>query len=70
MIPAAEINGDGIVVRVIVAPSIAWCVSTLGGLWVQSWVDGKYRGKHAGIGDTYDLANDVFVAPQQEQEDP
>jgi hypothetical protein len=63
MIYAAEINIDNIVQRVIVAPSIAWCVDTLGGRWVQTFMDGAVRGKYAGVGDTYDEDQDEFVSP-------
>lgn len=31
--------------------------------WLQTSYNGKIRGKYAGIGDTYDEANDVFVSP-------
>ena len=36
----------------------------LGGRWIQTSYNGNIRGKFAGIGDTYDEANDVFVAPE------
>ena len=35
----------------------------LGGVWKQTSYNGNFRGKYAGIGDTYDAVNDVFVAP-------
>ncbi len=35
----------------------------LEGRWVQTSYNGNVRGKYAGIGDTYDEANDEFVAP-------
>lgn len=35
----------------------------LGGTWIQTSYNGNIRGKFAGIGDTYDAANDVFVTP-------
>ena len=31
--------------------------------WVQTSYNGSFRGQYAGIGFTYDKANDVFVAP-------
>lgn len=35
----------------------------LDGTWVQTSYNGNFRSKFAGIGDTYDEANDVFVGP-------
>jgi hypothetical protein len=70
MIYAAEISTENVVLRVIVAPSIAWCVSTLGGAWIETSPTGSFRGKFAGIGDTYDISADVFEAPPNEEEEP
>jgi hypothetical protein len=36
----------------------------LGGRWIQTSYNANIRGKFAGIGDTYDEANDVFVSPE------
>lgn len=36
----------------------------LGGRWIQTSYNANIRGKFAGIGDTYDEANDVFVTPE------
>ena len=36
----------------------------LGGVWKQTSYNGNFRGKYAGIGDTYDAVNDVFVSPE------
>ena len=33
------------------------------GEWVQTSYNANFRNKFAGIGDTYDAVNDVFVAP-------
>jgi hypothetical protein len=33
--------------------------------WIQTSYNGNIRGKYAGIGDTYDSVNDVFVAPTE-----
>lgn len=35
----------------------------LGGTWIQTSYNANFRGRYAGIGDTYDAVNDVFVAP-------
>lgn len=39
----------------------------LEGTWVQTSYNAIFRGKFAGIGDSYDSENDVFVAPVIEQ---
>jgi len=36
------------------------------GRCLRTSYNGNIRGKYAGIGDTYDEANDVFVAPIEE----
>ena len=38
----------------------------LAGEWRQTSYNNNFRGKYAGIGDTYDAVNDVFVAPATE----
>lgn len=38
----------------------------LSGTWKQTSYNGNFRGKYAGIGDTYDAVNDVFVEPVSE----
>ena len=35
----------------------------LSGEWRQTSYNANFRAKYAGIGDTYDAVNDVFVAP-------
>ena len=47
------------------AVGIAFCQSLFGPntRWVQTSLSGNVRGKYAGVGDTYDLVADVFVAP-------
>ena len=35
----------------------------LEGTWKQTSHNRNFRGKYAGIGDTFDEANDVFVSP-------
>jgi hypothetical protein len=35
----------------------------LAGEWLQTSYHANFRGKYAGIGDTYDAENDEFVAP-------
>jgi len=38
----------------------------LSGEWRQTSYNHNFRSKYAGIGDTYDAVNDVFVAPSIE----
>ena len=40
----------------------------LGGTWKQTSFNANFRGKYAGIGDTYDAELDEFVAPVIEEE--
>ena len=35
----------------------------LEGKWVQTSYNNNFRGKYAGIGDTYDEVQDIFIAP-------
>lgn len=60
------VNEDGSVSVAIVeseAKGIAFCQSLFGAdtRWVQTSYNGNFRGKYAGIGDTYD--GSAFVAP-------
>ena len=36
----------------------------LGGTWIQTSYNANIRGKFAGLGDKYDVENDVFFTPQ------
>ena len=38
-----------------------------GKTWKQTSYNANFRSKYAGIGDTYDAVNDVFVAPVVEE---
>lgn len=66
----AELNDDNIVTRVLVGDNNApnegydWFVENLGGRWVQTSYNGNFRKQYAGIGFSYDLVADVFIAPQ------
>jgi hypothetical protein len=40
----------------------------LSGEWKQTSYNANFRGKYAGIGDTYDAVNDVFVSPSPPEE--
>ena len=69
---------NGIVARVIVvsnadtasngvedgAIGAAFCHNLLGGEWVQTSYNGNMRFNYAGVGFTFDMARDAFIAPQ------
>lgn len=71
----AEIDTNNIVLRVLVvdnsleAEGANFLANTLGlgGTWIQTSYNANIRGKFAGIGDTYDSVNDVFVASELEE---
>jgi len=63
----AEIDANNKVVRVTVGDNndpdegYQWLIDNLGGRWIKTSYNATIRGKFAGIGDTYDEVNDVFV---------
>lgn len=80
----AELDENNIVLRVIVvsnedclddngveseAVGISFCESLLGGRWVQASYNANFRGKYAGIGDTYDHLLDMFISQYEEEVD-
>jgi hypothetical protein len=58
----AEIDGTGIVLRVIVAEQDF--IDMQPGRWVQCSYNNRTRKQYPGAGYTYDPVADVFVAPQ------
>ena len=74
----AELGEDNIVLRVIVvnneelmvdgeeseAKGAEFCRNLLGGTWKQTSYNANFRGKYAGIGDTYDEKENIFISPQ------
>ena len=48
---------------------VAFCQSLFGAdtNWVQTSYNGKFRGRYAGAGMTYDKVKDEFVVPEAEQ---
>ena len=62
----AEIDNNGIVLRVIVAEQDFINSGTVGDSfnWVQTSFNHNFRKQFAGKGFTYDKVNDVFVRPQ------
>lgn len=69
----AELDDNNIVLRVTVGSNdepdegYQWLIDNLGGRWVQTSYNANFRGKFAGIGDTYDEVNDVFVSSEVEE---
>jgi len=75
----AELDENNVVKQVIVvnnnelldngveseAKGIEFCTNLLGGTWIQTSYNANFRGIYAGIGMTYDPANDVFVLPTE-----
>ena len=75
----AEINEDGIVLRVIVVANkdtatstgeevesigVEFCKKFLGGIWKQTSYNNNIRYNYAGIGYRYDEDKDAFITPQ------
>jgi hypothetical protein len=68
----AEINEDGVVVRVLVVPDAQEHRGQefladdlgLGGTWVQTSYNARIRKNYAGIGMTYDNTRDAFIPEQ------
>lgn len=53
---------DGVVERVLVAPSIEWCASRMGGLWVETLTDDDAE-QYAGPGMGFDPESRLRFAP-------
>ena len=68
----AEIDKNNIVLRVLVVPNSEEGRGEkylakdcgLGGRWIQTSYNNKFRARFAGEGMTYDEVNDVFLLPQ------
>ena len=62
----AKIDKDNIVTQVIVAEQDFINSGLVGDsfLWVQTSYNNNFRKQYAGIGYTYDKANDVFISPK------
>ena len=61
----AKVN-NGIVEKVIVAEASFFdtFIDDSPGKWIETSMDGSIRKNYAGIGYTYDLTRDAFIAPQ------
>lgn len=72
----AEIDANGIVLRVLVVPDEQESRGQeflandlgLGGTWIQTSYNTQIRGKFAGVGNKYNKENDEFVVVQTEEE--
>ena len=68
----AEIDNTNTVIRVLVGDNndpagdegYSWLIDNLGGTWIKTSYNAKIRGVYAGIGFTYNEAEDIFVLPQ------
>lgn len=59
----AEINNQGVVIRVIVADSLDWCEENHGGQWIETYLDLPDH-NYAGVGHTYHAEKNNFVEPK------
>ena len=65
----AEVDSNNIVIRVLVGDNNApdegqSFMESLGGTWIKTSYNGNIRKNFAGIGYTYDLVRDAFIAPE------
>ena len=66
----AEIDSDNKVIRVLVGDNnmpnegYNWLIDNLGGTWIKTSYNNRIRFNYAGIGYTYDLIRDAFIAPK------
>jgi len=74
----AQLDNNNKVINVLVTDNndpngdegYQWLLDNLGGTWVKTSYNSNIRGKFAGLGDTYDADNDVFVSPEPVVEEP
>jgi hypothetical protein len=70
----AELDASNKVIRVLVGDNndpngdegYQWLIDNLGGKWVQTSYNSTIRYNYAGVGYTYDLEADAFIAPKPE----
>ena len=68
----AEIDKNNKVLRVLVGDNNdpagdegkSWIINNLGGTWIKTSYNGRIRGVYAGIGYTYNEAEDIFITPK------
>lgn len=67
----AEIDESNVVIRVLSGDNddpngdegYKWLIDNLGGRWIQTSYNAKFRYNYAGIGFTYDPIDDAFIPP-------
>ena len=67
----AELDENNTVIRVLVGDNndpagdegYSWLIDNLGGNWVKTSYNASIRYNFAGVGYTYDLIDDAFIAP-------
>lgn len=60
----AKLNKDNVVIEIIVTGNDkdkSWLEARLGGIWIESSEEGKFRKNAAAIGGTYDAKADAFI---------
>lgn len=70
----AQLDSDNKVICVLVGDNndpagdegYQWLLDNLGGTWLQTSYNGNIRYNYAGVGYTYDLIDDAFIAPMPE----
>jgi hypothetical protein len=70
----AELDQNNKVTRVTVGDNddpngdegYQWLIDNLGGTWIKTSYNHKFRFNYAGIGFTYDPIDDAFIAPMPE----
>lgn len=58
----AELSQSNVVKRVIVADRVEWCAQSLGGTWIETFIDNPDK-NYAGKGHDYYEIYEDFVAP-------
>jgi hypothetical protein len=70
----AEIDENNVVIRVTVGDNnepdegYQWLIDNLGGRWIKTSYNENFRGKYAGVGDTYNAERDLFISPELKAE--
>jgi len=59
----AQLNEENIVLQVVTAESLEWCINNIGGEWVETFIENPNK-NYAGIGYTYDEDKENFIAPK------
>ena len=70
----AEIDANNKVIKVLVGDNndptgdegYQWLIDNLGGTWIKTSYNGNIRKNYAGVGYTYDVLRDAFIAPEPE----